>query len=117
MRAILIVINLLLACVIVQGAIHWLNEPTVDAEVVTAATKERRQATPQPRPVQAQQPNYTYLTSENQIATTVALNIFDPAAPHQAVLGENVAELAALRGVAPVDRRYGSQVVVCHSGL
>ena len=97
MRAILIVINLLLACVIVQGAIHWLNEPTVDAEVVTAATKERRQATPQPRPVQAQQPNYTYLTSENQIATTVALNIFDPERAPKAVLNNR-------RNATPVNR-------------
>ena len=67
MRAILIVINLLLACVIVQGAIHWLNEPTANAEVVATATKERKASTPQPRPVQAQQTGYTYMTSENQI--------------------------------------------------
>jgi len=97
MRAILIVINLLLACVIVQGAIHWLNEPSVDAEVVTAATKERRQTTPQPRPVQTQQPGYTYLTSENQIATTVALNIFDPERAPKAVLNNR-------RNATPVNR-------------
>jgi hypothetical protein len=97
MRAILIVINLLLACVIVQGAIHWLNEPSVDAEVVTAATKERRQATPQPKPVQARQPGYTYLASENQIATTVALNIFDPERAPKATLNNR-------RNATPVNR-------------
>ena len=97
MRAILIVINLLLACVIVQGAIHWLNEPSVDAEVVTAATKERRQATPQPKPVQSRQPGYTYLASENQIATTVALNIFDPERAPKAALNNR-------RNATPVNR-------------
>jgi len=98
MRAILIVINLVLACVIVQGAIHWLNEPSVNAEVVTTSTKERKAATPQPRPVQAQQTGYTYMTSENQIATTVALNIFDPERAPKAVLNNN------RRNATPVNR-------------
>ena len=97
MRAILIVINLLLACVIVQGAIHWLNEPSVDAEVVPTGAKERRQATPQPKPVQAQQPGYTYLASENQVATTVALNIFDPERAPKAALNNR-------RNATPVNR-------------
>jgi len=97
MRAILIVINLLLACVIVQGAIHWLNEPSVNAEVVATAKKERRATTPDPRPVQAQQPGYTYLPSENQIATTVALNIFDPERAPKAVTANR-------RNATPVNR-------------
>ena len=82
MRAILIFANILLACIIAQGAIQWLNEPSVNAEVATTATKERRSSAPQPKNIQQQQMipqrQYASVTPDNQIATTVALNIFDP---------------------------------------
>ena len=80
MRAILIFANILLACIIAQGAIQWLNEPSVNAEVATTVNRERRTSAPQPKNVQqiGPQRQYTNMTPENQIATTVALNIFDP---------------------------------------
>ena len=83
MRAILIFANILLACIIAQGAIQWLNEPSVDAEVATSATKERRSTAPQAKNIQQQQQvvdqrRFASTTQESQIATTVALNIFDP---------------------------------------
>ena len=79
MRAILIFANLILACIVAYGAYSWLTEPTVGAEIATSVNKERKAAAPQPKNV-AQQPQrqYVTVTSENQIATTVALNIFDP---------------------------------------
>ena len=55
MRAILIFANILLACIIAQGAIQWLNEPSVNAEVATSVNKERRSSAPQAKNVQQQQ--------------------------------------------------------------
>ena len=86
MRTILLFANLILATFVAFHAYEWLNEPSVEAEVATSATRERRVSTPQPAPVvQAQQPWQqswgfvsTPMSTENQIATTVALNIFDP---------------------------------------
>ena len=54
MRAVLIFANILLACVLAQGAIQWLNEPSVNAEVATSVSKERRSSAPQPRNIQQQ---------------------------------------------------------------
>ena len=84
MRTILLFGNLILAAFAVFNAYEWLNEPSVEAEVAASATKER--PAPQPTPVvQSQQPwrqpwgfVSTPMSAENQVATTVALNIFDP---------------------------------------
>jgi len=104
MRAILIFANILLACIIAQGAISWLNEPSVEAQVATTATKERRASTPQPRPIaQQQQRNYVSLTPESQIATTVALNIFDPERAPKATVNNR-------RNATPVNRNDMSLV-------
>ena len=80
MRAILIFANLILACVIAYCAYGWYNEPSVGAEVATSVSKERKAASPQPNVVAQRQPQrqFNTVTPENQIATTVALNIFDP---------------------------------------
>ena len=86
MRTILLFANLILAAFAAFHAFEWLNEPSVKAEVATSVTRERRVSAPQPTPVvQAQQPWQqsrgfvgTPMSTENQIATTVALNIFDP---------------------------------------
>jgi len=94
MRAVLIFANILLACILAQGAIQWLNEPSVDAEVATSVSKERRSSAPQPRNIQQQmnpQRQYASVTPENQIATTVALNIFDPERAPQAVTNRRTA--------------------------
>ena len=53
MRTILICANLILAAFVAFHGYEWLNEPTVEAEVATSVTKERRASTPQPRPVTA----------------------------------------------------------------
>ena len=86
MRHVLIFANLILATFVCFNAYEWLSEPSVEAEVVTTAKRERRAATPQPTPVaQTQQPWQqpwgfvsAPMSTENQVATTVALNIFDP---------------------------------------
>ena len=86
MRTILLFTNLILAAFAAFHAYEWLNEPSVETEVATTAAKERRAATPQPTPVvQAQQPWQqpwgfvsAPLSADTQVATTVALNIFDP---------------------------------------
>ena len=90
MRHVLIIINLILATVVGVHAYEWMNEPKVEAEVVTTAKRERSGAVPQPTPVIQAQPQpwqqpwqqpwgfSTTLPSETQVATTVALNIFDP---------------------------------------
>ena len=80
MRAILVFANLILACVIAYCAYGWYNEPSVGAEVATSVSKERKAASPQPKAITQQQAQRQYagVTPESQIATTVALNIFDP---------------------------------------
>ena len=86
MRHVLIFANLILATFVCFNAYEWLSEPSVEAEVATTAKRERRAATPQPTPVaQTQQPWQqpwgfvsAPMSTENQVATTVALNIFDP---------------------------------------
>jgi hypothetical protein len=99
MRAVLIFANILLVCIIAQGAIQWLGESTDATEVATSATKERRSSAPQPRNIQqqtAQQRQYVSVTPENQIATTVALNIFDPERAPKATVNR--------RNATPVNR-------------
>ncbi|MBR2098853.1 MAG: hypothetical protein IJ926_04120, partial [Firmicutes bacterium] len=105
MRAILIFANILLACIIAQGAIQWLNEPSVDAEVATSVNKERRSSAPQAKNIQQQQQQmagrrqFAGATQENQIATTVALNIFDPErAPKAATNNRRTAATPVNRG-------------------
>ena len=104
MRTILICANLILAAFVAFRGYEWLNEPTVEAEVATSATKERRASTPQPRPVTVQQtfPQYAFnsvpMSTDNQIATTVALNIFDPERAPKATANNN--RMAAM----PVNR-------------
>ena len=100
MRAILIFANILLAGLIALGASQWLSEPSVNAEVATSVTKERRSSAPQPRNIQQQvtpQRQFASVTPENQIATTVALNIFDPERAPQATA-------AGRRAATPVNR-------------
>lgn len=101
MRAILIFANILLAGIIALGASQWLSEPSVEAEVATTATKERRSSAPQPKNIQQQiqqpQRRYASVTPESQIATTVALNIFDPERAPQATA-------AGRRAATPVNR-------------
>ena len=98
MKAILIFANLLLATFIVVGAVSWLKEPTVDAEIATPTNKERRVSAPQPRQISQQQPQqYVSAPAETQIATTVALNIFDPERAPQAVANNR-------RNATPVNR-------------
>ena len=99
MRAILIFANILLAGLIALGASQWLSEPSVNAEVATSVTKERRSSAPQPKNIQQVTPQrqYVAVTPENQIATTVALNIFDPERAPQATA-------AGRRAATPVNR-------------
>ena len=101
MRALLIFANILLACIIAQGAIQWLNEPSVNAEVPTSAKGERRSSTPQPKNIQQQaaqpQRRYASVSSDNQVATTVALNIFDPERAPKATVNNR-------RNATPVNR-------------
>ena len=89
MRTILICANLILAAFVAFQGYEWLSEPTAEAEVVTSTARERRASAPQPTPVlQPQQtwqqtfPQYSFnsvpMSTDNQVATTVALNIFDP---------------------------------------
>ena len=108
MRAVLIFANILLACIIAQGAIQWLNEPSVDAEITVSGTKERRSSTPQPKDIQQQaaqqqRRQFANMTPENQIATPVALNIFDPERAPQATTNRN-------RVATPVNRNDMSLV-------
>jgi hypothetical protein len=89
-RSVLILVNLILATIVGFHAYEWLSEPAVNAEVATMATKERRSSTPQPTPISQPQQSWqqswqqpwgfvnTPMPAETQIATTVALNIFDP---------------------------------------
>ena len=100
MRAILIFANILLAGLIALGASQWLGEPSVNAEVATSVTKERRSSAPQPKNIQQQvtpRRQFAAMTPENQIATTVALNIFDPERAPQATT-------AGRRAATPVNR-------------
>ena len=91
MRHVLIIINLILASIVGFHAYEWMTEPSVEAEVVTTAKKERTASAPQPtQVVQAQPQSWQQpwqqpwgfvgapTASETQVATTVALNIFDP---------------------------------------
>ena len=87
MRHVLIMVNLILAAFVGFQAYEWLSEPSVEAEVVPTAARERReQPVPQPtRAVQTQQPWQqpwgfvsSPMSADTQVATTVALNIFDP---------------------------------------
>ena len=88
MRHVLILVNLILATIVGFHAYEWLNEPSVEAEVAVSTAKERRASAPQPTPiVQMQQPwpqqqpwgfVSAPMSTETQVATTVALNIFDP---------------------------------------
>ena len=104
MRAILIFANILLAGLIALGASQWLGEPAVNAEVATSVGKERKSSAPQPKNVQQQQQmvmqqqqrRYASVTPESQIATTVALNIFDTERAPQAT--------TARRAATPVNR-------------
>jgi len=86
MRHVLIIVNLILATFVGFHAYEWLSEPSVEAEVVPIAARERREPVSQPTPVaQRQQPWQqpwgfvgSPMNSDTQVATTVALNIFDP---------------------------------------
>ena len=86
MRHVLIIVNLILATFVGFHAYEWLSEPAVEAQVVPTAARERREPVSQPTPVaQAQQPWQqpwgfvsSPMSSDTQVATTVALNIFDP---------------------------------------
>ena len=90
MRSVLILVNLILATIVGFHAYEWLSEPSVEAEVATTTTRERRASTPQPTPISQPQQSWqqswqqpwgfvnTPMPAETQIATTVALNIFDP---------------------------------------
>ena len=86
MRTILLFANLVLAAFAAFNAYEWLNEPSVETEVPATAAKERRASTPQPIQMSQPQPSWQQpwgftsapMSSETQVATTVALNIFDP---------------------------------------
>ena len=88
MRHVLILANLILATFVGFNAYEWLNEPSVEAEVPATTARERRTSTPQPTPIVQtqqlwpQQQSWGFVSApmpaETQIATTVALNIFDP---------------------------------------
>ena len=86
MRHVLIIANLILATFVGFHAYEWLSEPSVEAEVVPTAARERREHVSQPTPVvQTQQPWQqpwgfvsAPMSTDTQVATTVALNIFDP---------------------------------------
>ena len=86
MRTILICANLILAAFVAFHGYERLNDSTSESETAPTVKKERRAPTPQPRPVTARQtvPQFGYgfnsapMSTDNRIATTVALNIFDP---------------------------------------
>ena len=90
MRHVLIIANLILATFVGFNAYEWLSESSVEAEVATTTTRERRASTPQPTPISQPQQSWqqswqqpwgfvnTPMPTETQVATTVALNIFDP---------------------------------------
>ena len=86
MRHVLIIANLILAAFAGFNAYEWLSEPSVEAEVVATATRERRTMSPQSTAVSQPQQSWRQpwgfvsapVSAENQVATTVALNIFDP---------------------------------------
>ena len=102
MRHVLILTNLILATIVGFNAYEWLTEPSVEAEVATTATRERRASTPQPRPIaqtqQTWQPSWGFASSpmsaETQVATTVALNIFDPERTPKATVNNNIRTMA-----------------------
>ena len=99
MRTILIVANILLACFLAQEAVKfWKEKQAVSAiETATAKTpaKDRGKTTAasaQTANVATQQQQRRYagvVTPENQIATTVALNIFDPERAPKATVNRN----------------------------
>ena len=103
-RTILLFANLILAAFVAFHAYEWLNEPSAETEVATSVTKERRASTPQPRPVVTQQtmPQYGFfnapMSTENQVATTVALNIFDPERAPKATANQRTAAMPVNRG-------------------
>ena len=109
MRTILVFINLILASVIAYTGYGWLNEPSTGAELAVTTAKERHAVTPQPRPA-AQQPQAqvqptwgwgfpgTPAVTDTQVATTVALNIFDPERAPKAVTNQRVAATPVNRG-------------------
>ena len=103
MRHVLILTNLILATIVGFNAYEWLTEPSVEAEVATTATRERRASTPQPRSIAQtqqtwQQPSWGFASSpmsaETQVATTVALNIFDPERTPKATVNNNTRTMA-----------------------
>ncbi|MBR4716964.1 MAG: hypothetical protein IKP09_02785 [Lentisphaeria bacterium] len=108
MRTILMFVNLILAAFVAFHGYEWLTEPKVEAEVATSATKERRASVPQPQPVTAQQmfPQYGFgfnpapvsMSAENQVATTVALNIFDTERAPKATANRRTAAMPVNRG-------------------
>ena len=109
MRTILVFINLILASVVAYTGYAWLNEPSADAELAVTTTKERHAVTPQPRPVtqlpQAPvQPAWSWgfpgtpAIAETQVATTVALNIFDPERAPKAATPQRTAAMPVNRG-------------------
>ena len=87
MRHVLIFVNLILAALVGFNAYEWSSEPSVETEVATT-TGERRAAAPQPASIAQPRPRQSWpqprgyvsapMSAETQIATTVALNIFDP---------------------------------------
>ena len=99
MRAILIFANILLACIIAQGAINWLNDHQMEAsnQAVVAANSQKTKTmasalsaqTQQATVVQPQIVNNSDQLSENHIRTTVALNIFDPERAPKATVNRN----------------------------
>ncbi|MDD6338385.1 MAG: hypothetical protein PUC15_08405 [Lentisphaeria bacterium] len=109
MRTILVFINLILAGVVAYTGYGWLNEPSANAELAVTTAKERHTVTPQPRPV-AQQvqtwPQQSFgwgfpgmpAASDTQVATTVALNIFDPDRAPKAVMPRQTAAMPVNRG-------------------
>ncbi|MBP5300557.1 MAG: hypothetical protein J6Y80_04050, partial [Victivallales bacterium] len=88
MRAILIFANILLACIIAQGAINWLNDHQAEAakQAVVAPSTKTNSNKASALSAQSQQStvvrprivNNSEQLSEKNIQTTVALNIFDP---------------------------------------
>ena len=107
MRTILVFINLILASVIAYTGYGWLNEPSTGAELAVTTAKERHAVTPQPRPA-AQQPqaqpawNWGFpgmpAVTDTQVATTVALNIFDPERAPKATTPQRTAAMPVNRG-------------------
>ena len=106
MRTILLFANLILAAFLAFHAYEWLNEPSAEIEVAATTTRERRAVTPQPARISQPQPAWQQprgftgapMSSETQIATTVALNIFDPERAPKATASRRTA------AVTPVNR-------------